>query len=64
MNRSRLRTLGVITLIGLAMVAASLWLAPLPSRLQQPDSQTVLWRDGSLAHAPFCPLTSAGALQA
>ena len=55
MNRSRLRTLGVITLIGLAMVAASLWLAPLPSRLQQPDSQTVLWRDGSLAHTFLSP---------
>ena len=55
MKRSRLRTLGVITLIGIAMVAASLWLAPLPSRLQQPDSQTVLWHDGSLAHTFLSP---------
>ena len=46
MNRSRLRTLGLITLIGIAMVAVSL-AGSLPSRLQQPDSQTVLWRGGS-----------------
>ena len=47
----------VVTLCGLllALIISSFWWVPLPERLVQPDSQTVLWRDGNLAHTFLSP---------